>query len=186
MQSILTELNIPASEIIVFTDASWQDCPDTGRSTSGFFIFYRGGVLEANSGLSIPVAMSSCEAEVMSAASGCMAAAHLHMLLYDIKYLGTKSYNDTQLALPNPPTVLLVDNQAACKMSINDKLTRHTRHISRRFHFVREGQKLKLHNITWCPSDNMLADITTKTQAATKINPHRDRAYFRLPKHMEK
>ena len=104
------------SELIVFSDASWQDCPDTGRSTTGYLIFYQGGIVEANSMLQIPVAMSSCEAEVMAACSGCMAAAHLHMLLYDMKHLGTKNYNNGRLALPNPPTVIMVDNEAACKM----------------------------------------------------------------------
>ena len=125
-------------------DTSWQDCPDTGRSTTGYLIFYRGGVIEANSGLQIPVAMSSCEAKVMACCSGCMAAAHIHMLLYDMKYLGTKKYENTQLALPNPPTVICVDNKAACKMTLNDKLTKHTRHVSQRFHFIREGS-----NATW-------------------------------------
>ena len=169
------------SELIVFSDASWQDCPDTGRSTTGYLIYYQGGIVEANSMLQIPVAMSSCEAEVMAACSGCMAVAHLHMLLYDMKYLGTKNYNSGKLALPNPPTVIMVDNEAACKMSLNDKLTKHTRHISRRFHYVREGSKLKLHQITWCPGEDMLADIMTKSTDPAKTTPHRDRAYYHLP-----
>jgi hypothetical protein len=113
-----------------------------------------------------------------------MAAAHIHMLLYDMKYLGTKNYENTQLALPNPPTVVCVDNEAACKMSLNDKLTKHTRHISRRFHFVREGSKQKLHIISWCPGDDMLSDIMTKSTDPAKTTPHRDRAYFKLPSYL--
>jgi hypothetical protein len=71
---------------MVFTDASWQDCPDTGRSTTGFLMCCCGGVIEANSVLQMPVhvAMSSCEAEVVACCSGCMAAAHMHI---------TKHYN---------------------------------------------------------------------------------------------
>ena len=132
--------------------------------------------------LQIPIAMSSCEAEVMASCSGCMASAHLHMLLYDMKYLGTKTYDKSQLALPNPPTIIMVDNEAAVKMSINDKLTKHTRHISRRFHYVREGSKLNLHRLHWCSGDDMLSDIETKSTDPGKTIPHRDRAYFRLPK----
>ena len=113
--------------------------------------------------LQIPIAMSSCEAEVMACCSGSMAAAHVHMLLYDMKYLGTKRYNEKQLALPNPPTIIMVDNESACKMSINDKLTKHTRHISRRYHYVREGYKLGVHRLQWCPGEDMLADAQTKT-----------------------
>ena len=58
----------------------------------------QGGVIEANSSVQVPVAMSSCEAEVMASCSGCMAAAHIHMLLYDMKYLGTKEYNSQYAA----------------------------------------------------------------------------------------
>ena len=182
---ILTKQETIKSELVVFTDASWQDCPDTGRSTTGYLIFYQGGVVEANSMLQVPIAMSSCEAEVMAACSGCMAAAHLHMLLYDMKYLGTKHYNNAQLALPDPPTIIMVDNQAACRMSMNDKLTKHTRHISRRYHYVRQGAKMKLHAINWCPGDDMLADIMTKSTDPAKTTPHRERAYFKLPNFLE-
>jgi hypothetical protein len=170
-----------ASDIVVFTDASWQDCPDTGRSTTGYLIFYRGGVVEANSMLQVPIAMSSCESEVMASCSGCMAAAHIHMLLYDMKYLGTKDYNCKKLALPEPPTIVMVDNQSAVQMSLNDKLTKHTRHISRRYHYVTEGSKLKLHKLQWCPGEDMLADIMTKSTDPSKTSPQRDRAYFSLP-----
>eukprot|EP00957_Ditylum_brightwellii_P039853 3017268-Ditylum_brightwellii.AAC.1 len=40
---------IGPSDILVFTDASWQNCPDSGRSTTGYYIFYQGGVIEGNS-----------------------------------------------------------------------------------------------------------------------------------------
>ena len=115
ISEILSKHSIPPSDIVVFTDASWQDCPDTGRSTTGFLIFYQGGVVDANSMLQIPIAMSSCEAEVMASCSGCMAAAHIHMLLYDMKHLGTKTYDAKKLTLPNPPTVIMVDNKAAVR-----------------------------------------------------------------------
>lgn len=173
---------LKTSDIIVFTDGAWQDCPDTGRSTTGFLIYYQGGVIEANSSLQVPVAMSSCEAEVMASCSGCMAAAHIHMLLYDMKYLGTKDYNCTKPALPDPPTIIMVDNQAAVQMSLNDKLTKHTRHISRRFHYVTQGAKKNLHKLEWCPGEDMLADIMTKSTDPSKTSPHRDRAYYSLPK----
>ncbi len=76
----------------------------------------------------------------------------------------------------------MVDNKAAVQMSINGKLTKYTRHISRRYHYVKEGVKLKLHAITWCPGEDMLADITTKSTDPAKTTPQRDRAYYKLPK----
>ena len=87
-----------------------------------------------------------------------------------------------KLTLPNPPTVVMVDNKSAVQMSLNGKLTKHTRHISRRYHYVKEGAKLKLHAITWCPGEDMVADIMTKSTDPGKTKPQRDRAYYRLPK----
>ena len=55
---ICTDNQIPYSDITIFTDASWQDCPDTGRSTIGYMIFYRGALIEANTMVPTPTAMS--------------------------------------------------------------------------------------------------------------------------------
>ena len=31
------------NHLMAFYDSSWQDCPDTGRSTGAYIIFYQGG-----------------------------------------------------------------------------------------------------------------------------------------------
>jgi hypothetical protein len=178
---IAKERSIPISEIMTLTDASWQDCPDTGRSTVGDMTFVQGGYVQAKSHVPQPVAMSSAEAEYMSAASGSMTSAHVRMILYDHKYLGTKRYDVMKQVLDMAPSILMVDNQAAVQMSMNDKLTKLTRHIARRFHYVREGVKAGSHKIYWIPKEYQLSDILTKTQSASISNPLRDQALFRLP-----
>jgi hypothetical protein len=130
--------------------------------------------------------MSSAEAEYVAACSACMAASHLRMLLYDYKYLGTKQYSEVKQMLDIAPSILMVDNQAAVQMSMNDRLTKLTRHISRRFHFVREGIKQGMHKLYWISKDHQLSDILTKTQSATIINPLLHRAMFRLPTYLTK
>eukprot|EP00957_Ditylum_brightwellii_P162811 12398052-Ditylum_brightwellii.AAC.1 len=67
---------IGSSDILIFTDASWQDCPDICRSTTGYYIFYQGSVIEGNSQVNVPIAMSSAESEYMAACPAYMAAAH--------------------------------------------------------------------------------------------------------------
>ena len=47
-------------------------------------------------------------------------------------------------------------------MAKNGKDTKHTRHIARRMHFVRNGEKCKMHKIDWCEGGLQLADIATK------------------------
>ena len=38
-----------------FSDSSWQDCPDTGRSTGSYIIFYQGGPIEHGTNVPGPV-----------------------------------------------------------------------------------------------------------------------------------
>ena len=175
---------IPYSDLTVFSDASWQDCPDTGRSTVGYMIFHNGALIEANSMMPTPVAMSTSEAEYMAACSATMSAAHIRMLLYDMMFLGTKHWRESSQQLPTIPIVLMVDNEATVQIAKNGKLTRKTRHIERRFHYVRQGQQDGTHQLHWIPCEFQLADVLTKTQVASKIDPHLLKIFCKLPAHM--
>ena len=96
---MLKENNIQVTKetVLTFSDSSWNDCIDTGRSTGGYMIFRQSGAVNYGSHLPVPVAMSSGEAEYISAAVTCMKASHIRMIEYDFKFLGSKS-ND----LDNP------------------------------------------------------------------------------------
>ena len=59
------------------------------------------------------------------------------------------------------PLIILDSNSDVC-MDNNDKYTKHTRHIARRLHFVRNGERWKMHNIDWCEGGLQLTDIITK------------------------
>jgi len=48
--------------LITFSDSSWNDYIDTGRSTGCFMIIYMGGVVEHSINVPDPVALSSAEA----------------------------------------------------------------------------------------------------------------------------
>ena len=178
--------NIPYSDLTIMTDASWQDCPDTGRSTVGYMIFYQGALIEANSTVPTPVAMSTAEAEYMGACCGAMAAAHIRMLIYDMMHLGSKSWKQASQSLAETPNLLMIDNEAAVQMARNGKLSRKARHVERRFHFVRQGQESGFHSLNWVPGDLQLADILTKTQHASKIDPHLEKVMTKLPAFLTK
>ena len=79
---VLLENDITVNEdtITTFSDSSWNDCVDTGRSTGGNITIMQGGPVDHSSHLLIPVAMSSGEAKYISAAVACMRAGHLRML----------------------------------------------------------------------------------------------------------
>jgi hypothetical protein len=56
---------------------------------------------------------------------------HLRDLMYKFKFLGTNDYNENSGTTKEPPTVLLIDNQATVAMSKNYKVTLKNRHVRR-------------------------------------------------------
>ena len=56
-------------------------------------------------------------------------------------------------------------------MAKNGKDTKHTRHIARRMHFVRNGEKCKIHKIDWCKGRPQLAEIGTKNVSEPDLTP---------------
>ena len=109
----------------------------------------------------VPIAMSTGEAEYLGAGNACMSSAHLRMLSYDLHHLGTRQHTyerDNHL----PPSMIVLDSEAAMAMANSDRDTARTRHISRRFHYVRHGVAMKEHVLVWVPSEDQLADLLTK------------------------
>ena len=168
------------TDIIGFSDSSWQDCPDTGRSTGGYKVFCQGGLIDANSTMPIPVALSSAEAEYMSCCNLGAMIYHLRELLYEFEFLGTSEYHMDGL-FGTAPTMLLIDNQATVSMSKNYKVTSKNRHIGRRWHFVRRGVQGKLFKLQWIPAADQLADDLTKTQQASISSSHVIRTLIKVP-----
>ena len=141
----LKEKNIHINEdtILTFTDSSWNDCVDTGRSTGGNCTIVQGGPVDHSSYLPIPVAMSSSEAEYIATATTCMRASHLHMLTYNLRHLGTPEYDGDNIKCQ--PARIIKDNEATIIMSKYNKDTVGNRHVTRRFHYVRQDTVLNEH-----------------------------------------
>ena len=43
------------NHLMAFSDSSWQDFPDTGRSTGAYIIFYQGGPIDHGTHVPSPV-----------------------------------------------------------------------------------------------------------------------------------
>ena len=57
---LLRQSNIKTmNHLMAFSDYSWQDCPDTGRSIGAYIIFYQGGPIDHGIHVPGPVAQSS-------------------------------------------------------------------------------------------------------------------------------
>jgi len=96
--------------LIAFSDSSWNDDIDAGRSTGCFMIIYMGGGVEHSSNMPDPVASSSAEAEYNEACLACMATAHLRQLLEDLEL-----YLDDEKRSKNLIQVF-IDNRSAVDM----------------------------------------------------------------------
>jgi hypothetical protein len=130
--------------------------------------------------------MSTSDAEYMLAAcsAASMAAAHIRMILYGMMFLGTKQWKQSIQSLPTTPTVLMVNNNATVQIAKNGKLTRKTRHIECRFHFVRQGQQDGIDQLHLIPCKYQLADVLKKTLPVNTIDPHLSNIFCVLPNHL--
>ena len=51
------------NHLMAFYGCSWQDFPDTGRSTGAYIIFYQGGPIDHGTNVLVPFSQSSSEIE---------------------------------------------------------------------------------------------------------------------------
>ena len=117
-----------------FPGSSWKDCPDTGRSTGAYIIFYQGGPIDHGTHVPGPVAQSDAESEYNAACTAGMALAHFRMLIHELLN------KDPDIVTEEAPLIVLDSKYAMC-MDKNGEDTKHTRHIPRRMHFVSNGEK---------------------------------------------
>ena len=67
------------------------------------------------------------------------------------------------------PTTLYEDNQGAIGLSENPKLNSRTKHIDIKFHYVRQAVDEKVVKVKYCPTNDMVADIFTKSLSKVKF-----------------
>ena len=77
---------------------------------------------------------------------------------------------DPDIVSEKAPLIVLDSKSAMC-MAKNGKDTKHTRHIARRMHLVRNGEKFNMHKIDWCEGGMQLADIGTKNVSEPDLTP---------------
>ena len=84
-----------------------------------------------------PVAKSSAESEYNAAWTAGMALANFRMLIHEL-------INKDPDIVPEEATFIVLDSKSTMCMAKNGKDTKHTRHIARIMHFVRNGEKRKM------------------------------------------
>ena len=69
---------------MAFSDSSWQDCPDTERSTGAYIIYYQCVPIDHGTHVPGPVAKSSAESEYNAACTAGITLAHFRMLVAEL------------------------------------------------------------------------------------------------------
>jgi hypothetical protein len=90
-----------------------------------------------------------------------MATTHVHMILQDLEH----QLDKTSLPLP-----ILRDSKSAIAIGTSFKDTKHTRHILRRYHYVRDAFNTKRFTPHWISQEFQLADIGTKNLGGPRHN----------------
>ena len=73
LSDLLRQASIKAeNQLMAFPDSICQDCPDTGRSTGSYIIFYKCGPIEHGTHVPGPVSQSSAESEYNAACTAGM------------------------------------------------------------------------------------------------------------------
>ena len=155
------------------SDSSWQHCPETGRSTGAYIIFYQGGPIDHGTHVSRTVAQYIAESEYNEACTAGMALAHFRMLVHEL-------LNEDTDMVPKEAPLIILDSKSAMCMAKNGKDTKHIRHIARRMHFVRNGEKCKMHKIDWCEVGLQLAGIGTNNVSEPDLTPRMKYIMVRL------
>ena len=134
-----------------FSDADWAGDMDDRHSTSGNVFSFAKGAVSWLSKKQATVALSTAEAEYVALSMATHEAVWLRRLLTDVG------------ESPKSPTVIHEDNQGAIVMAKNPVGHARTKHIYIRYHFTREALQTGAIVLKYIPSDEMIADILTKS-----------------------
>ena len=160
---------------MAFSDSSWKYCADTGISTGAYIILYQGGQIDHGTYVTGPAVQSSAESEYNATCTVGMALAYFSLLINELLN------KDTDI-VPEEALFIVLDSKSAICMAKNGKDTKHTRHIARRMHFVRNGEKCKMQKNDWCEGGLQLSDIGNKNVSEPDLTPKMKYIMVRLEK----
>ena len=142
----------PSISFYAESDATWASTdPDTYRSVTGYVTFLNGTPISWRSIKQRVVALSSTEAEYISAAA---CAREIHWVR---NFLLTLHMPLTQ------PTVLYCDNRGCIDLSINPVNHERNKHINIKYHYIKYAYEHQILVLVFKPSSDLVADLLTKS-----------------------
>jgi hypothetical protein len=146
-----------SSETLVgYYDADYAGDLDSRRSTTGYVFLMFGGAVSWSSRLQPMVAMSTVEAEYLSAGQAVKEVLWFRKLGAD-------------LGLDLGHVQIYYDNQGAIQLLKHPITSQRSKHINVIHHFARERVARKEVNFVFCRTEDMKVDILTKALAPGKF-----------------
>lgn len=164
----LSNLAAKDKNLIGYADANWAEDRLDRKSNSGYIFQINGGTISWSCKKQTCVSLSSTEAEFIALSDACKEAIWIRQLLEDMKIH------------QNSPTVIFEDNQSCIRLIKDQKLSNRTKHIDTKIHFVKDHVDQNHIVCTYCPSEEMIADMLTKPLCSSKIEKFRTKAGIQL------
>jgi hypothetical protein len=150
-----------SSDLVIYTDADWADCPDTRRSTSGSAVFLGDNLVSWSAKRQTVVSRSSAEVEYRAVANGVAETTWLRQLLHELQ------------TPPSRCTLVYCDNISTVYLSTNPVQHQRTKHVEIDLHFVREKVAIGQVRVLHVPTTSQFADIFTKGLPSSVFNEFR-------------
>jgi len=139
-----------------YCDADWAGDDDTRRSTTGYVFGIGTGVISWNSKRQPTVALSTTEAEYMSASAAAREAVWLRALLEEVGFPQQQA------------TTVYCDNSGAIALARNPVQHQRSKHIDIRHHFIRSVSEAGEVELVYVPTHEQVADVLTKPLTGDK------------------
>jgi len=123
---------------------------DKAKSQGGYTVHFGGGPIDWSSKLQSVIALSSAEAEQMSAFNTSRTIVHFRQLLGELGHAD------------NQPTIIREDNTACIAQSKNPVDPTRTRHVLIQYHYLRELTAMGIVRLIYICTRDQVADILTK------------------------
>ena len=149
-----------SSDIIGDSDAGWSDDLNDRLSTTGYYFKFEG----SGSAISWEVkkqATVALSTAVQAMTADKQEAIYFRALLKDFGFPMKKQIDIGE------------DNQSCIKMCHNPVMHKRSKHIDTKLHFIRERVENKEVKIHYVPTEEMTADLLTKSLARVKVERHR-------------
>lgn len=144
--------------LLAYVDADWAGDINDRISRSGYVFKLSGAAIAWESRKQKRVALSTTEAEYIALSEAAKETAYIKALLLDLKLWKKQT------------VTLYCDNQGAGKLAKNPVYHSKTKHIDIRYHYIRQMCEEKEIEVQYVPTQEMTADILTKSLASPMHN----------------